>query len=153
MQTIGRLMLLSAITAGLVGCDPAVTLDARQRIVPQVSVDCARAALNSSPDLTWVSPPNRDAGWSLMLALRDTTPVGHLSQAYLYHDPAGLWTLRFTWGGRLRPPPQREELAVTRLAKRLFAQLRHACAPDAAEAIECIYPGTRKHAASCAPAT
>ena len=153
MRALRRLVLSGAIIGGLAACDPAVALHARQRIVPQIGVECARAALDSSPDLSWVSPPNRDAGWSLELALRDPTPVDHLRSAYLYHDPGGLWTLKFTWGGRWRAPPEREELAVTALAKRLFTRIRNTCAPDASEAIECVYPGTGKHAASCAPAT
>ena len=156
MRVWRHLVPTSWLLVGIASCDPVVLLDARRVLRPAPATDCVRSALASSPDLSWVSPQSHEGRRDFQVTLRAATPWAGLRYATIYRAPSAdstdVWTMNFSWGGRWRPPPADEEQAATAVAKRVFAQIRAACAPDAPATIECVY-STGKRAASCAPAT
>ena len=132
-------LLIASTTATTCGR----TMMASQSLRPAPTIDCLRAALQSSPDVIRITREIRpDRGfWSdggadegFWADLRDSTAEGgerHVSihRGYDGARPSRFLSLNFHWPD-MRKPPEPEERAVASLAARVLAHLQRSCAPD-----------------------
>ena len=127
----------------LAACDPRVSLDVRQRLLPSPSTDCLGSALTSAPGVMETTRLKSGYGQDIFwVTLRDSTAKGGQRTVTVTRlappDSGGKVEVHFVWAGLRRPSKAKERAAVS-VGNQLLAHLRNACAPNTSTPVECDY--------------
>jgi hypothetical protein len=132
--------------AGTAGCDIAFATQYRQTLRPAPALDCVAAALKSSPVVASFAPLRADElgprGPGFRIVLRDTLAAGWPTAVTreALPDSSARVIVTYTYMGFAAPSPKaRNQWDIS--ARQLLTAMRAACAPMAADTVECLESG------------
>ena len=135
-----RMMGLAALLAvGTAACDPVVTMEIRQSLVPAPPADCVVNAVSSSTHVAEVKPRGEDvAVYGYWVSFRDPPETPVLTDRPA-PDSTRIVTLSYMWL-EVFQPDRREMRLIRTAAESVLEEVRAACAPES-PASECVMTG------------